>query len=241
MIQKMLCGILMGDGYNTPYSMKVCLPCWFLVSIIQLRILFMLIPINKFSSILLTIASIVCLVLLKNNDVDLWFCLDSSLMAIPYFLLGHYMNKWMKTEYTNKTLIISGIGAALWVYIILYINGAAQMNGPSYGSNILLNYSAGIAGTIVVMSLSMLLSKKIGEQRSNHTISRNTLFIIFFHWVLLIPTGVIIRELLAVLCTRVDYILLMTVVVSIGILAISDMAIVYGSKRFPMLYGKQKR
>ena len=40
----MLMGILMGDGYDTPYSTSVCLPCWFLVSIIQLRLLFMFIP-----------------------------------------------------------------------------------------------------------------------------------------------------------------------------------------------------
>ena len=46
-VVKMLMGIWMGDGYDTPYSNSVCLPCWFLVSIIQLRLLFMFIPINS--------------------------------------------------------------------------------------------------------------------------------------------------------------------------------------------------
>ena len=162
------------------------------------------------------------------------------MMAIPYFIVGHYLGKWMKCTLASKFLLMRGLLSALWVYFILQINGAAQMIGPRFGNNILLNYSAGIAGTFLIISLSMLLSRRLGDNSSNRIISRNTLFIIFFHWVLLIPTGMIIRKMLATISSRADYTLLMTIIVAVCILVISKYAIVFGVKRFPVLYGKQK-
>ena len=70
-VVKMLMGILMGDGYDTPYSTSVCLPCWFLVSIIQLRLLFMFIPINRISACCLLVTSVLGLLLLKHKNLDL--------------------------------------------------------------------------------------------------------------------------------------------------------------------------
>lgn len=239
-VVKMLMGILMGDGYDTPYSTSVCLPCWFLVSIIQLRLLFMFIPINRISACCLLVASVLGELLLKHKNIDLYFCLDSTMMAIPYFIVGHYLNKWMKCTFSSKILLMIGILSALWVYFILQINGAAQMNGPGFGNNILLNYSAGIAGTFLIISLSMLLSRRLGDNSSNRIISRNTLFIIFFHWVLLIPTGMIIRKMLATISSRVDYTLFIAILVAACILVISKYAISFGVKRFPVLYGKPK-
>ena len=160
------------------------------------------------------------------------------MMAIPYFIVGHYLGKWMKCTLASKFLLMIGLLSALWVYFILQINGTAQMNGPGFGNNILLNYSAGIAGTFLIISLSMLLSRRLGDNSSNRIISRNTLFIIFFHWVLLIPTGMIIRKMLATISSRDT--LLMTIIVAVCILVISKYAIVFGVKRFPVLYGKQK-
>lgn len=239
-VVKMLMGILMGDGYDTPYSTSVCLPCWFLVSIIQLRLLFMFIPINRISTCCLLMASVFGLLLLKHKNLDLYFCLDSTMMAIPYFIVGHFLGKWMKCTLSSKTFLMIGILSALWVYFILQINGSSQMNGPRFGSNIFLNYSAGIAGTFLIISLSMLLSRRLGDNYSNRIISRNTLFIIFFHWVLLIPTGMIIKRILATISSRADYTLLMAIIVAVCILVISKYAIVFGVKRFPVLYGKQK-
>ena len=239
-ILRMLMGILLGDGYDTPFSNTVCLPCWFLVSIIQLRILFLIIPINKITSCLLTVGSLLGLMMLKSLDMDLYFCLDSTMMAIPYFIFGHYLAKCIKGAYPSKTLLmIAGI-SVLWVYFIMQINGPAQMIGPSFGNNILLNYSAGIAGTLFVLAMSMLFAKRLGDQAINRTISRNTLFIIFFHWVLLVPSGMIIRKMLATISDRADYTLLMSVLVAACILGVSEFAITYGLKRFPILYGKTK-
>lgn len=63
---------------------------------------------------------------------------------------------------------------------VIYIwNGAAQMNGPSVGKDVIVNYLAGISGTLLVFNVSQMLGKLPDNIR---LISRNTLFIIFFHW-----------------------------------------------------------
>ena len=41
-----------------------------------------------------TTGSIAFLFLRKVYNFDLLFCLDSTVMAIPYFLLGHYLNTY---------------------------------------------------------------------------------------------------------------------------------------------------
>lgn len=53
------------------------------------------------------------------------------------------------------------------------------MNGPSVGKDVMINYIGGIAGTMLVFNLSMYFDK-LPEYIK--LISRNTLFIVFFHW-----------------------------------------------------------
>lgn len=235
-------GIIMGDGYNTPYSIAVCLPCWFLVSIIQLRLLFIFVPINKFSSVILIIASICFLTIQKLYDFDLYFCLDSTIMAIPYFIVGHYLGKQLKTT-TNKNWLLLTITlfCGVVVALILGFNGAAQMNGPSFGKNIIANYVAGISGSLMVFTMSMFIANYFKARNSIRTISRNTLFIIFFHWLLLVPCNYVVRKYLVEFCSNNICILSMPIVISLIILATSKFAIDYGIVRYPILFGKQKQ
>ena len=143
---KVLLGIVMGDGYDTPYSICICLPCWFIICIIQLRVLFGLVTINQFSGIILSLFSIVFLWFRKYFGLDLFFCLDSTVMAIPYFLFGY----WLKSE--NKSFdklsygysVLSSIALLAILLLILCYNGPAQMNGPSYGKYVVFCYLAGI-------------------------------------------------------------------------------------------------
>lgn len=93
LLNKQFLGALLGDGYNTPISLYDCIPCWFIVSVIQIRVLFHFIPINKTTTILLSTFCPVLLLILNLSNVDLYFCLDSTLMAIPYFLLGYGLAK----------------------------------------------------------------------------------------------------------------------------------------------------
>ena len=106
-IAKQICGILLGDGYSTPVSYYSCLPCWFIVSIIQLRLLFSYVKINKVSSMVLTIAAILFLYIRRLYGLDLYNCLDSTIMAIPYFLLGYLLRESI-VKYSVAKILIGG-------------------------------------------------------------------------------------------------------------------------------------
>lgn len=163
LLGKLLCGIFLGDGYETEYSIPVCLPCWFIVSIIQLRLLFLLVPINKGTTSILGCFSIAFLLLRKFYNFDLLFCLDSTVMAIPYFLLGHYLNTYRDFG-KRGSLYSMALVLALIVGVVLYFNGSAQMNGPSFGKSVFLNYAAGVSGTFCIFALSMCLANRFNSR-----------------------------------------------------------------------------
>lgn len=241
---KILMGIILGDGYETSISLPVNLPCWFIICIIQLRLLFIFIPINKISSFILSIFSILTLVLLKFFDIDLYFCLDSTLMAIPYFIFGHYIAKKEIIENLRHNIrFIVCLLLFVAVYVILKYNGSAQMNGPSFGDNIILNYFAGISGTIGVFIISNITSNFFNKRKIIYIISRNTLFIIFFHWIVLDPFKFVILVFehfdLKWISNPVS-IIIMTFIGTIVILSISVMIIERFRNKIPLFFGKTK-
>lgn len=239
---KLLCGILAGDGYTTPFSTPVCLPCWFIVSIIQLRLLFLFVPINKCTTSLLTLFSCAFLLLRRHLGFDLYFCLDSTIMAIPYFLLGHYMGKHVRVVQNKCVLSFASVFCAVMVGVVLVCNGPAQMNGPSFGDNLFLNYMAGFLGTIFVFAVSMLLAARFQAQTAVRCISRNTLFVIFSHWVLLSSVSCFKRTPISSLCSSSAALtLLMSIIFTVGILWVSKLLIDKLMIKCPILLGKSKQ
>lgn len=161
-------------------------------------------------------------------------------MSIPYFLVGYFIGKRQDIIKSYGKLAIIGVVSALIVYLILIYNGAAQMNGPSFGKNIILNYLAGLSGTVFVFVLSMILANMFKSKIYVRTISRNTLFIIFSHWVLLAPCSIIIKNVLAKVSDNSFYILVVSIIVSTTVLQLSKVMIEYGLRGFPVLFGKYK-
>ena len=244
---KLILGILMGDGYDTQYSYTVCLPAWFIISIIQLRLLFLKIIINNVSTIILSFASIVFLIFQKQLGFDLFCCLDSTIMAIPYFLLGYIMkNKLdLNDDLSNKTQlryrlvvgggkIVASIICMIMTIIILGINGPTQMNGPSCGKSVLLNYVAGISGTMIIFLLS-----SYGSSRSFvKLISRNTLFLIFYHWIMIIFINQVgFRSLLDDVCNPFVQLAIIIVLVALSLLS-ANYVIKFLQRKYPIILGK---
>lgn len=236
MIAKQLCGILLGDGYSTPVSYYSCLPCWFIVSIFQLRLLFSYMKINKVSSLLLIIAAILFLYIRKMYGFDLFACIDSTIMAIPYYLLGF----WLRNSKPSNNIVRFLIGGdsktfkcltfGVLICLVYKYNGAAQMNGPSVGNDVVINYIGGIAGSLLVFNISMLFSKLPDYIK---LISRNTLFIIFFHWCCLM----FVRELMFVTSFLIVH-FVEAVIFAILILIASYFAILRLGKYCPVMLGK---
>lgn len=191
LVIKLIAGIVMGDGYDTPYSLCNNLPCWFLISMIQLRILFMWVRITPITTAILIVGAVTFLYYQHKHLFDLYFCIDSTIMAVPYFLFGYWLRQQISNEpkFGGGILLIFGI-LCIFILLQLYrINGAAQMNGPSSGNSVILNYAAGIIGSVSVL----LLARCFDRPRSIiKKIARNTLFILCYHWIVLFG----IRQLL---------------------------------------------
>lgn len=185
---KLAAGIILGDflGPN-PHFYAVCGPLWFVVSIIQLRLIFNNINLNAKNLILLNLTAVSILKVLFYFNIDLYFCLDNTLMAIPYFSLGYFLQKRRYFEIPEKhknilkDLILIVISVIV-LCIILKYNGVVQMNMNiteklKYKS-LVLAYLGGITGTYMVYKFSRLFNS---ENIFVKTIAKNTLFIIFFH------------------------------------------------------------
>lgn len=237
LVPKILLGIAAGDGYETPFSLPVCLPCWFIISIIQLRVLFLFVPINKKTSLALTLFSIGFLLLRRHLGFDLYFCVDSTIMAIPYFLFGHYLKRYYVgvEKVASWWLVVGAVVMGILVFMMLKYNGAAQMNGPGFGKNLVASYVAGCSGSIMVFLFAALFSKLIGARSIVRRVSRNTLFIIFSHWVILVIFG---KVLIKLYFTYTLLNIVIAILASIVVLMISDVLIKMLSKRIPVLFGK---
>lgn len=239
---KLMAGVVAGDGYDTPFSNPVCLPCWFIICIIQIRLLFLIIPIGKISSFLLCTLSVVTLTLRGYFHMDFYFCIDSTLMAIPYYLLGYGMKSKSAVDkgFNTKCLLAIAIFAGLSVYYILKCNGAAQMNGPSYGRNIFVNYIAGILGSFMVLAISKCLESRFHKRGFVRIISRNTLFLIFYHWLLLGITAQFFRKILLFWGVNTFSIITTALLITSIIHWISIITIKRMVDKCPMLFGKIK-
>lgn len=241
LLLKMLMGILDGDGYNTPFSMYVCLPCWFIMCIVQIRVLFLFVRFNRVSALFLSLLAIIFLVIRRHYNLDFYFCIDCTIMAIPYFLSGYYLR--MKFNYIQKInsvlLFCLAILCGIVVYIDLMKNGAAQMIGPSYGNYILPNYLAGFLGSIMIFLFSIPIARLFKARAFVKTISRNTLFIIFFHWIMLWFFGRLLHVSFLYGIGAICYVLC-AFMLSVGVLLVSDFVINKWCDIYPIVFGKKK-
>lgn len=111
------------------------------------------------------------------------------------------------------------------------------MNGPSYGRNVIVNYIAGISGSVLVFSQSRLLANRYGDNKGIKLISRNTLFIIFAHWVVLLPFKLIIAKVFCN-CNNIIVLSIGSLVLSGFVLYIMRKSIEQGVEKYPIVFGK---
>lgn len=232
---RLFLGMMMGDGYETPYSYYLCLPCWFIICIIQLKLLFSIFPVCWKSMVLINSFAIIVIALLQHYKVDLYCNLDSTLLAIPFFSLGLFVKNINIIGGGKIYSVILSIFMLYLVYVALYLNGSAQMNGPGIGRNVLLYLMGGIAGSLSILFVCQFL----GRSNLIRLISRNTLFIIFFHWLLLVFYSLLRKEIDIWSFMENDYLAVaFTVVFSFLLFVPIVFAIKLLLPHFPLLFGK---
>ena len=173
---KCFIGILLGDNLGTTgsrYALSVCPACWFIMVMIQLRLLFAHINITKRSLVTVSLLSFTSLKLLTFFDVNLYFCIKNTLYAIPYFALGYYLKNYcelLKFKHTLKGKIADIILLGLFLQIVFNLK-------INHHGILLLSYACGIAGFLLCMRISQLFNN---SNSFVDLIGKNTLFLIFF-------------------------------------------------------------
>lgn len=189
-LKKCLIGIFLGANVPEPdLFINVCGPCWFILVIIQLRFIFNNINLSIKNLIFILFSSFILLKLLSIYQFDCYFCIDNFLMALPYFILGYLIKK----KRTNLICEIQEIPKVLCIlfsliinFFIMKFNGVVRISDLITSlqpqTSLLLVYIGGISGTFMVCLFSTYLNKLPNFIK---TISRNTLFIIFFHYLII--------------------------------------------------------
>ena len=111
------------------------------------------------------------------------------------------------------------------------------MNGPFFGKNIFLNYLGGISGSMMVIFF-VLKFKRISY--NGKLMARNTLFLIFYHWVVLLVFGVVGFFNMWKLIDNYVWAAIMMATYAILVLYSSIPVISYLNKKYPIVLGKKK-
>lgn len=167
---------------NAPYYI-VCGPCWFIMTIMFVKLFFSFFN-NKVGNILVLSAfSIVLSKVLILNKILLPCCLNCTILAIPYFGVGMLFRNYKIdfAKYSKYFVVGYMVFAIIILNLILDCNGLIKMSRPleplfNMSPSLLLMYLGGILGSIMVFTISGFPKK---EYPFVDIISKNTLFIIF--------------------------------------------------------------
>ena len=199
-------------------------PLWFLVSLFIMRIVCSLLN-ERYYHILLLVVVIVCLVLsslglLQTSYTSDYFQLQTTLICIPFFIIGYLTKKYnllllLEKVYYLPRLLLLIIASIMCVYIG-YINGGVNVFTCQYGRNYLLFLLVGLILSIVLFYVcSLVFSRpiKLVEMISEGTILIIALHVAFIdsirHYIQLNTLGIICCSCLVMLiCIILEYLFL---------------------------------
>lgn len=176
-------GLFLGEWYNTPFSIMINTPLWFLLCLFICKVLFKYsLWVSKnyhWCLFFINILAIVLVFIMHQFNIDLYFSIDSAIMALPFYSFGYFfkfidINKfsiWLNILLSFVCLIIVGI-LSDW-------NGRVDIADFTYGNNILVFYIAGIAGSLGVIYFALLFENK--QNALLLYLGQNTLIIFALH------------------------------------------------------------
>ncbi|MCD7780237.1 MAG: hypothetical protein LUH05_06150 [Candidatus Gastranaerophilales bacterium] len=242
---KMLMGIFIGNTRDTVFSTDVCEPCWFIMSIIIIRLLFANLHLCKNNMVVISLFAIIFFEIFRINHIILPFTLLSVCMAIPYFALGILFNNirfiiFLQTLDINNKIFLSLCGFIFLAFIIKF-NGLLNIAvpwEPRGMANLFLSYTSGILGTLSLVLISSIITK---NNKFINTISKNTLFIIFFHWFLMffLSWSGLIKYIKAEFDSH-THVVLLYAILSLAILVVNYFVILILQKYCPLILGKYR-
>jgi acyltransferase len=177
-LPRVLAGIVYGT-HSYPYFVNAAM--WFLPSLITVELLYVCCVRRLAISYLLFLAA--SYALYRRHDLDLFLSVDLSLLGLNYFLAGVLARRcdafrWMAAGRLR-------LGAVAVAAAACTLAAASVGNVWYAGEHYALSLGAGLAGILMVVSVSMLLASAFAAERIVRAIftfvSSNTLFILCFH------------------------------------------------------------
>ena len=158
---KCLYGILQGATISDAPYYIVCGPCWFIMAIMFLKLFFSFFNNKKINILFLFVFSIILSKILILNNILLCCCLNCTILAIPYFLIGMLFRIY-KINFgicRKAFLIVYVFFSIIILNLILNYNGLIKMSRPlepffNSSPSLLLMYLGGILGSLMVIFLS---------------------------------------------------------------------------------------
>lgn len=194
-IREFLLGILLGEGQDTPYSNNLNTPLWFLPSLFFCKIVLQLALKlgEKYRSLfllLLTIGSVGITYYLSNKNINIYFCIDSAIMGLPFYILGFVLKDILKFKEqikNSRKQFLFGLSFLVLNILTSYLDQSftdrIDMNMLGYGHSLLLFYITGAAGALSIFYFARSLSGVDSKLLSY--IGQNTLIILGIHYTLI--------------------------------------------------------
>lgn len=229
---KPLVGILIGANQGKMSVCTVTKPTWFIYTLFFLRIgLYFISSIRKVYVIAISFLCMMIAWILTKMSLPNLAILNCFSVA-PIFILGYFCKKNInKIEKIANTKFRGGIHILLVFVILLFLsrlNGYVMCYAHNYGNNMILFYINALLGVYMLYLITIHLNNV--SCRWNQIISKGTILILGFHYLLIIFFNKI--------CHTDN--LIVTMVYAFLILVVFIPIIELTLKNFPWIMGKHK-
>lgn len=178
-----VCGIFKADNQIVPHAFLPISYYWFIISLFSMRILFAahqkILGKGKRSVIALWfIPFLLAIVLFPKLKYVHWFCIDSTLMGLPFYIFGYICKRYSIFNYLKRVPIILWILFGILYYVLCMKNGSVAMHTGNAGNHLFLFYFNAILGSFILIGITHRLPSSYSWLQ---WIGKNTLSILLIH------------------------------------------------------------
>lgn len=162
----------LGQHYNINWSWffqwlllghRWCMgPCWYFYSLMVMRLIMQLLPEKKLINVLLFMFLSAGAIILNTTGIEVSNANTNVLVCMPFFIIGVFLKSFTPfvSQLRNNILEIALFVLSVVVIIICgNCNGLVWMYLCGYGNNFFLFILGGLAGTLLLFSVSLWLSR----------------------------------------------------------------------------------
>lgn len=205
---------------------------WFVYTLVLCKIIYQYLP-QKNRTLWLIIINCIMLALawiVNRRTSEICNSFVDVLLAMPFFCIGNVLRSYKKTISTiplkwMPILLIVGV-VAIW--LCGSYNDIVMLYRCSYGSNLVLCLLGGMAGTVMLYSVSMLIKMYLYDFAS--VMGGGTIVILGFHFVIIQITNQLLHISGVWLYVKAFLIFIMFYPI-----------IVFVKNHIPLLYGKNRK